>query len=322
MKRKTHILLTILAFTLLTPFVGAQNSNMPRNVNFTIRYFDKEIYYPDSPLLIKAEIRNNSADIYRFQIADSRVYNFHFQAHTLNNQPLSAAQIYRNQRTSNKPVFFREVQLGPGEEYSFIMDLRDYIDIEGPGTFYVDSIFTPQVGTNLSPAGTTYRSNRLTLSIRPGRGKDNMETLLAEERKATLEALDLAPDEVIRFTLEALQEKEMQKFFLYLDLESLLMQDPGRLRRFKNLSEENRIQEIKRYQEDLLESRTEYSLMERPNSFEIIRTNYTPREGTVLVRSEFQYQDIIEIKEYTYHLEKQGNIWKVIRYDVQNIGSR
>lgn len=326
MKQKSHIPIKagipwlILVLTAL-PGV-AQNLSFQEDVSFTIRYFDKVIYYPETPIMVKAEIRNNSPEDYRFRITDSRVFNFEFQVYTLGNQKLEPAQDFTTKRRTNQPIFFREVLLGPGEEYGFVINLKNYVKITEPGTYYVDGRFFPHIAATTQPVGPSLSSNRLTLSVRPSQGQRDFDTMMAEERQETLQRLDLAPDEVVQHTLEALQKKSMDEFFLYLDVESLLLQDAGRERRFRQLSQENRQREIKHYKEDIMEGRKEYTLMERPIHFEILRTNYTPREGTVLVQAEFQYQDIIEIKEYTYHLENKENIWYITRYEVQNLGSR
>ncbi len=299
---------------------------VPANISYSIRFYDKQIYHPDSPVRLKAEIRNNSPRDFHFQVSDRRVFNFDFGVYTLKNRRLKYAEDYTRNRGLNQPVFFREATLGPGEEYSFIINLRDFVALDEPGMYYVESSFFPRV-TAATPASADSRSgltsNRLTLSIRPGSTEQPASSeMVREETEETLKQTALPPDQVISYTLEALQEENMDKFMLYLDLESLYLQSPGQKRRYLGQSEENRRRILERYREDLKEGRAEQSLMERPSRFTILRTNYTPREGSVIVKEEFQYQDITEVREYTYYLEHRENIWKITHYEVQNLGSR
>ncbi len=299
-------------------------AEIPGNISYSIRFFDKQIYYQDSPIRLKAEIQNNSARDFHFQVSDRRVFNFDFGVYTLKNRRLKYAEDYTRKRALNQPVFFREATLGPGEEYSFIISLRDYVSLEETGMYYVESSFFPRVTPGIGQAGSQLTSNRLTLSIRPGSAEESADTglMVREDTEETLKQTALPPDQVVSYTLNALQEENMDQFMLYLDLESLYLQSPGQKRRYLGQSEENRRQILERYREDLQEGRTEYSLMERPSRFTILRTNYTPREGSVIVREEFQYQDITEIREYTYYLEHRESIWKITQYEVQNLGSR
>ena len=58
-----------------------------------------------------------------------------------------------------------------------------------------------------------------------------------------------------------------------------------------------------------------------PHEFRILKTAYTETEGTVDVLVKIMYPDFTELKQYTYQLERQRGIWKIINYDVRNLGT-
>ena len=66
----------------------------------------------------------------------------------------------------------------------------------------------------------------------------------------------------------------------------------------------------------------------KPMKFEILQTSYTPFRGEVTVEEKFPYPpdaavpQYVEVKEYTYVLERKGDpYWKIIDYSVRNVGT-
>ena len=58
-----------------------------------------------------------------------------------------------------------------------------------------------------------------------------------------------------------------------------------------------------------------------PVSYTIIKTWYTQDHGEVIVTEKFKYEDLTEIKNYTYKLTKIDDIWMITDYIVINKGT-
>jgi hypothetical protein len=278
------------------------------------------LYYPDSPILIKIEIINNSADTVRFELADNRIFNINFEVRTLSNKMLAQSEKLTIERHSNQQVFFREISLAPMEQFSFYENLRDYVEITAPGAYILEATFYPDLITP-GISSTMYRSNRLNLSIRP-QEKDLMLPVYEDAvQMARLQKKNLPPDEVVAWTIQSRQQNMWDEFFLYLDIESLLMNDQARERRFLRLSEEEQDRMTSEYRESLKNEEVDGDIVVIPQEFEIIKTEYTPEEATVKVIEKFQYPGYKEVKEYTYFLKKRDNVWFIYDYEVRNLGT-
>jgi hypothetical protein len=312
--KKAVILLVLLTVVPVAAF--SQQSEIDVN----IRFFNKELYYPDSSIMIKVEITNESASPYHFELADNRIYNISFDVRTLTNEPLPQSQQLIIERSSNQRVFFRNVTIGPSEQFSFYEDLSDYVDIIRPGAYVVQATFYPEINVpGVIPLGIV--SNNLSLSVRPSMREMTLPTSEDAVQMARLQKVSLPPDEVVSYTLRARQRSQWENFFLYLDVESLLKNDPARRRRFLQLSQEERMEMLNNYKQQLRNEQVDGDIIVIPDEFEVIKTEYTPEEATVQVIERFQYPGYVERKHYTYYLKKRDNVWFIYDYSVRNLGT-
>jgi hypothetical protein len=289
-------------------------------IDLSIRYFDKSIYFPGDDIHVKMMIRNESPEVYRFRLAENRMFNVDFDVRTLQNMQLEASEKFSRERASNQQVFYREVSLAPGEEYAFTENLADYVDIPGAGMYVVHAQFFPELVT--TGGSQPLSSDRLMLSVRPSvAGMEVTEAAIDAETGEVLRREDLPPDEVVRYTLRARQRGQWNRFLLYLDVESLLRANPARERRFLRLSEEEQRREVQEFREQLQQQTVEDTINVIPDEFEIVRTTYTPQEGRVIALLRFRYTDFTEIKEYTYFLRRENEYWEIYNYNVTNVGT-
>ena len=299
-------------------------------VAFEIRFHEKRIYYlndREHPVSLEATLTNNSSETFRFKMAENRMFNFDFEVTTPTNILLDHAQEFSRARTSNQPVLYREISLEPGDTFGVVVTLNDFIEIPKAGLYSVQGAFYPELYMRgpmkgEPPGGVEpLRSNLLTLSIRP--------EILVEEERAMIEAetgklilrQPLPPDEVVDYMLNARQRSQWEKFFLYLDLESLYVKNPGRAESYRRMSEENRRATIARYKQQLHSETVDVDILVIPSEYEIIQTRYTPLEAEVTVIEKFQYRDYVEVKRYTYFLERRDSIWVVTDYEIVNLGT-
>jgi len=314
-KRILSVLLLLLTSQI---YVAAE----AKGFSFSIRFYEKRIYYledPDYPVLLETVLANNSSETFRFKIADNRMYNFDFEVTTPSNLVLDHSQAFSKSRTANQPVFYREISLEPGEKYGVVVSLPDFVDIGEAGLYNVQGVFYPEL--NLQGAPQPLRSNPLTLSIRPAVVFAEERAMIEAETGKLIRRQPLPPDEVIDFALGARQKSQWEKFLLYLDLESLYLKNPGRAQAYRRMSEENRRAALASYRDQLRFETVDQDILVIPWTYEIIRTTYTPFEALVTVIEKFKYRDYVEVKRYTYSLERRDRIWIVTDFEIVNLGT-
>lgn len=316
MKRAKHRWAVAVIFLCISAIAPAQSAD----VGVDIRFFDKSIYFPESDIFVKISISNESGRTYRFRLADNRVFNVDFDVRTLTNVTVRHSQEFITERNADQPVFFREVSIEPGEELSFVENLRDYVAIPGPGMYVISARFYPELVRG--PPGSALTSPPLVLSVRPSVAAAAAAGIrIDEETGEVLQRVGMPPDEVVRYTLNARQRGQWEKFFLYLDLESLYQSNPARERRYRELSEDERRATIEEYRNELRQQVVDTDILVIPTDFDIVRTTYTPDMGSVVVDEEFAYEDYTEIRRYTYYVRRRDEVWEIYDYDVRNLGT-
>jgi hypothetical protein len=66
---------------------------------------------------------------------------------------------------------------------------------------------------------------------------------------------------------------------------------------------------------------TPEAIIYKPFTYNIIRTWYTDQNAEVTVMQKFRYEQLVEVKEYTYRLRKVDTIWVIHDYIVMNKGT-
>jgi hypothetical protein len=305
---------SLLATVLLLAALAAQ-----ADVTLSIRFFDKRIYFPGSEVPIMVTISNETAETYRFKLADDRIYSLSFDARTPTNRPLDLSDAFKVAMSRSEPVFYRELAIKPGEEYSFKEDLSRFVRVDTPGSYAVKASFYPELSS--SAAAAPIESNLLSLSIRPSPGLPPASESVSVVTGEALKAQALPPDEVVRRTIVARQKSLWNEFFLYLDLPSLLTRDQDRKRQYDTESDEGQRRMIDRYRADLQTAVVDNDIVVQPFYFEIVETRYTDAKGFVKAIEKFKSGQLRLVKEYNYVLERQGDIWYIVDYTVFNKGT-
>jgi hypothetical protein len=262
---------------------------------------------------------NTGSSTLRFKLADDRMYSIDFSVVNPKNSKLPYSDSLVRKRTSHRTVYFREIALESGEEFSFIENLKDYVVISDPSVYYFEVAFYPEMYKN---SEIVYTSNVLSLDIKPVTAGAS-ENLLPQIKSSfsILKPESISPDKVVEQTITARQKSLWEQFFLYIDVEQMLMRDPVRNRKFRTLSAEERIQMIKNYRADLIQSRIDTDIVAVPESFYIEKTLYTQKEGTVSVIQWFKYDKFKEKKRYIYYVRQRDGIWQIYDYNIENLGT-
>jgi len=239
----------------------------------------------------------------------------------MNNQVLDPSENFIINSSRNSNTFYREIVLDPGEEFSFIVDLDDYTDISKPGMYVIDGMFTTDLN---NPGGFPLISNRLPLSVRPGSSEREFTEHLDYETGEILKANPIPPDEAVQYMLEARQKSIWPRFFLYLDIKELMLNDSNIKRQFERSTEDEQQLLIKNFKEQMEGERlqSDQSIVIIPSDFEILHTSYSADRATVIAREEFLQIGYTAVKSFTYYLHRLDGIWKIYNYEVKNIGTK
>jgi hypothetical protein len=172
-------------------------------------------------------------------------------------------------------------------------------------------------------AAVPLESNRLSLNIRPPAlpGPSGLPLAMDMETNANLVREKLPPDQVVNYILTARQKSQWEKFFLYLDLEAMIIRGAPRQRQWLAESEEGRRRMLARYRSELEAAVTDGDIATIPMEFQIELTRYSAEEGTVSVLEKFKTGSYIERKRYTYYLRQRDDVWTIVDYTVLNLGT-
>ncbi|AEF84485.1 conserved hypothetical protein [Treponema primitia ZAS-2] len=316
-------------FLALVFFAGVFSASVYADIGLNIRYFDKRIYYAqDDPIFVQVTITNSGPYTYRFKLADDRAFSIDFDIRTMSNLTVNPAEILVRRRSTSQQVFFREIAVESGESFSFVEDLRNYAELSRSGAYVVQARMYPELlrdnGSAVSlDTNRAMESNRLSLNLRPPAlpGPEGILQALDVETNANLVREKLSPDQVVNYILSARQKTQWEKFFLYLDLEAMIIRDSVRQRQWLAESEEGRRRMLARYRKDLEAEITDGDIATIPMEFQIERTQYSTEEGTVSVLEKFKTGNYIERKRYTYYLRRRDDVWTIVDYTVLNLGT-
>lgn len=293
------------------------------DLSVSIKYYNRTMYYPgnreSNPVLVHISIKNNSTETKRFKLADDRMFSIDFDVITIKNQTLPQSENLIKKRTTNRTVYFREIALDNGEEYSFTENLKDYIDIKDPAVYYADLKFYPEL---YKSKYISLDSNRLTLEVRPSPSAAASSILpVTDNTSELLKPEDISPDKVVERTIIARQKSLWDQYFLYMDIEAMLQRNAVAKRKYNAVSADERARLLKNYKADLMQSRIDNDIVAVPESFEIEKTLYSRTEGTVTVTEWFKYPNFREKKSYVYKVRQREGIWQIYDYVVTNLGT-
>ncbi len=292
-----------------------------QGVSFSIRFHEKRIYYlgdTQHPVLLDVALANDSSATFRFRVAENRFFNLDFEVSTPSNQLLDHAQEFIKSKNSNQPVIVREMSLEPGERYSITVSLEEFAAFRSAGLYTVQGLFYPELSIS---SAAPLRSNPLSLSLRPAVIFPEEKARIEAETGALLAREPLPPDEVVSYTLRARQKSQWEKFFLYLDLESLYQSSPSRRESYRRLSDENRRAALEGFRKQFQQKMVDNDIALVADDFEIQQTSYTPFEATVQVLEKFKERDFTELKRFTYSLTRRDRIWLITGYEAVNLGT-
>ncbi|MBN1523428.1 MAG: hypothetical protein JW904_02990 [Spirochaetales bacterium] len=300
------------------------NAGAQTGLSVSISLYDQKIYFLHDTVQMRVSVKNISSEKIQFQIADRKVFSLDFIVSTAVNRPMMVhSEYFKSERNSSRPVLYRDISLSPGEEYSFIVNLNDFVELAAPNEYILQAEFYPELFID-EKTSIALLSDRITVNIRPGTSDMDQRSKREAEITRDMQRETLSPDAVVRFMLDARKTEHKDKFFLYINLEKLyinnyLTTDENK-KQFAKLSEEQRKIRITQYKEQIWASKEEWLFMLKAHEYTIVSTFYRQFDATVVVNQVFLHPDYREPRQYTYTLSKANptNTWEIVKYSVVN----
>jgi len=320
MKKRVLISFILIISTALTSFAAVQPE-------LFLSLYNQKIYHPGNPVHIKVEIRNSGITPISFKLADQRVHNIKLEVKTVSNDPLEECDNCIKEFISSQPVYYTEIRLKPGEEFSFILVLSDFVDINKAGKYFIKASFYPEFRSNkIEPS----ISNSIELEVAPLENRNSEEKESPQPKALKLVPEPLHPDKVIEYTLNAriaaettknalIAKEEWNKYFLYFNIEELYLKSGEDKKEYLKLSDNARINKLAEYREWLINGEKDRDLLLVPTGYDITKTSYTQNSAIVVVKEEFDNGRFVDKKQYTYYLRKIDTIWTIYDYSITNI---
>ena len=136
MKRTLSCIITafiLLAHTFAAENTESESNNFSENAKVSIKFHDRTMYYPgnaeNNPVNIHVTVANTGSETLRFKLADDRMFSIDFDAFDIKNSTLKKTEGLTKKRTTSQTVYFREIALEPGEAYSFVENLKEFLDV-------------------------------------------------------------------------------------------------------------------------------------------------------------------------------------------------
>ena len=129
LRLKQLLLPGLLAFLVAAAYAPAQQ------LSVTTRLHNEEIYFPDSTIELYITVKNETARTHRFRLADDRAYNLEFVMRDERGTPVEAENDGIIPGELNQ-VYYRTISLEPGDHFSFVERLTNYVQPPKPRTIY------------------------------------------------------------------------------------------------------------------------------------------------------------------------------------------
>ncbi|MGF7101207.1 hypothetical protein [Borreliella kurtenbachii] len=292
-----------------------------KGLDFKIKFFNQSIYRVNSNVFIEVSLSNSSESVLTLEIGDINSFGFDFDVTDTTNIKVKRPIEYVKKRSKNVAIPVRNMSLRPNEKFSVVINLNQFVKFSKDGVYFVKGIFFPDI----SDPSKKKESNIITLFLNDGFDEDpgSIDLVNLSENNDIQDILKkkkLSPDEIVTYLLKALQLGKKEKFFLYLDIEGLLLNDKGKAYLYKQklspIPNKNVVEEYKEY----LWNSNNSDISKAPNKFSIIETTYSDTSGKVIADLYFDDGQFYISKRYTFFFKKYDYYWIIYDYIVQNTG--
>ncbi len=299
------------------------NSGQTTDIGVSIKYYNKQMYFVNRPIIVEFQIVNRGFPPYLFITSYNKMFTFDFEILTPTHQGVDHSREYTVRTTQFEPILNDEITLKNNEEYGVRIDISRWFDLNKPGEYLIKGVFYPHLKTGADDDIRIYTENELFLTLNPPFEKQVQQARELEEIKK-MKAESLPPYDVIKALLQAIQARDYEKYFLFIKFDKFILQFSRAREKYiaaHDIDKPAVIEEFKLYLKGLNRLEEVPFSETIPADFDIEKTVIEKRNATVTVIETFKYLQLVEKKRYTYYLHLYGDKWLLESYSVVNIGS-
>ncbi len=306
-----------------------------RRVEVLIKFFNKQVYRVGDDIWIEVNVINHDVQPYTFITSFKKPFTFDFTIRSFSNIPIEKTKDYNVTIHQFEPVHSNTVILNQYDVYGVRINIAEWFKLETPGEYRIDGYFYPYLKTEFDDQTVVniqdryedtviHSKNWLKLNLKEKLTEES-SMLAREEALRKLEAQSLAPYEVVRVMLEALQQEEpdFEVYFLYIDFDRFILQFQNARRLFQDAADRDKPAVIENEFKPYLRGENELEetpfIEHIPREFEIVKTVIERNDAEVEVIEEFVYGSLERKKRYTYYLHKFEDKWFLQKYEVVNL---
>ncbi|MBU1077792.1 MAG: hypothetical protein KKH98_10900 [Spirochaetes bacterium] len=278
---------------------------------------DREQYRIEEDIYLNVEVMNTSEDPVSFYVSPYKLNNVKLYILNLQNGLILDEKYSRilenNDLKKEKPELFEYTTktLYPDEVYKFRINLPEYFDLPEPGRYKVKLEFDPFANSTLPHK--IMISNPLFFVLKDSIKDEAFNNMILSLKKIE-EEKTYTPQGTIEFMLNAYQKGNWDGYFLYQDLNAVIMQYDKFRDRYLKASTVMKQKIISEFKEWIM-SRPEKEI----EKYDILDVYHSLTDKSSVVKCKVTYKSPALFKTYIYKykLIQKGVKWIVVDIDVQ-----
>ena len=307
-------ILIIVTMFIISNFTYSKNK-IDENLKCYIEV-EKKQYKLGEPIVVKLSIYNESSDVIDLKISDKIYHNFNFLVKTLKNRVVAEKDEffllketeYTSASKENDKLNIKTVKLHPKEYYGKSFNLLNYYKLEKEGNYVVTAYFYPI--PNVLHNHKYIESQMIQIDIQGSLQEGKLKEKRFYEIKKELENIK-TPDGTLDYVLKSASEKNYEKYFVFIDFESLIDVFPVYKNRYQKVKPSKR-----RFIIEIFKDYIKNNFLKDMKEYNIVKT--------IIIKDKAYINVNIENKNgsksrYIFSFYKKNDVWYLFNYIVVNI---
>jgi len=299
----------ILYFTILLIFISLILSfDIESSLEVDIKFDSEQIYFLNSPIDVKFEKINKTAQNYYFEVAEDIIFSVDFKIYTSAGEEVPYSKQYILTKSTREKVYTRTILIAPFQSVSYIINISEWYDFQTSGLYFIQGIFYPSIERD----SQIISKNVLKLELNPPKTFFPSATTAekyVEAKKVQQNIRDLPPYKIVEMALQARIDRNWDLYFSFFDFDSYIIQYTKYKTKYLYASEQDRLKIIEDFKKERI-SEFYNDLIH----YEIKKTVIEKDKAVVNVYLEFKYKDIIERYDSEFYLVLKNQTWLIYGY--------
>ncbi len=302
------ILMLILIANIIMIFWGMDSPSQNSLIDVFLRFENEEIYFLNSPILVKIEITNKSVNNYFFEVAENLIFTVDFKVYNSYAEQVPYSKFYILSKATKEKVYTRTMLLTPNQSISYTVDISQWFEFKEGGNYYIQGLFYPSIERDQ----VFLTKNILKLELNPPKNlfpSEETAKQYVEAKKIQQNLKDIPPYKIVEMALKARIDHNWDLYFTFFDFDSYIIQ----YSKYKNIylyaSEQERLKIIEDFKKERI-SEFYNDLIH----YEIKKSIIEKDKAIIYVYLEFKYKNIIEKFEGEFYLILKNQVWLISGY--------